>query len=126
MGANRATRSSRRPLLGACVRRDQEAKNRRVRRPSARSTQNLVRDVSGLETSCKKARAAAKQAAAAGIHTPAGLAVLSARLPTCEARKVRMHAGRAGTSFPVLYSSSIYFRLRSGFDTYASLANTQR
>ena len=32
----------------------------------------------------------AKQAAAAGIHTPAGLAGLSARLPTCEARKV-MH-----------------------------------
>ena len=76
-------------------------KNRRVRRPSAPSTQNLVRDVSGLETSCKDS-CLAKQAAAAGIHTPAGLAVLSARLPTCEARKVRMHAGRAGTSFPVL------------------------
>lgn len=116
MGANRATRSSRRPLLGACVRRDQEGRTEgRVRRPSAPSTQTYH----GGDVSCL-----AKQAAAAGIHTPAGLAVLSARLPTCEARKVRMHAGRAGTSFPVvlLYLLS----RRSGFDTYASLANTQR
>ena len=57
MGANRATRSSRRPLLGACVRRDQEGRTEGFGDPSAPSTQNLFRDVSGLETSRKKARA---------------------------------------------------------------------
>lgn len=115
MGAKRATRSSRRPLLGACVRRDQEGRTEGFDAPARRAPKLTVVDVSCL----------AKQAAAAGIHTPAGrVAVLSARLPTCEARKVRMHAGRAGTSFPVvlLYLLS----RRSGFDTYASLANTQR
>jgi hypothetical protein len=64
VGANRATRSSRRPLLGACVRRDQEGRTEaKGSAPQRAEHPNLP----GRDVSCL-----AKQDAAAGIHTPAG------------------------------------------------------
>lgn len=92
MGANRGTRSFRRPLLGACVRRDkkEEASERSPGR--APKLRKYSVDVSGLETSCKKARAWPSKLPPQGYthrQLVSSAYSISARPPTCEARKVR-------------------------------------
>jgi hypothetical protein len=49
VGANRATRSSRRPLLGACVRRDQEGRTEGFGAPARRAPKTYLGTFLGLK-----------------------------------------------------------------------------